>query len=147
MISKAAIGTTEGLERRYKPLNEARRNALRTVKKAGAKLDPEEDSDDDMYTTEQRLKQKDAIDILLYVSLCKQTPKIRPDKNQWVPATVVSITDEVALVEYQNGEEKQHEWLEIESDRLMPANSMTKNVQWHLAAEIDANLYVSGLGI
>jgi len=46
-----------------------------------------------------------------------------------------------------DGEEKQEEWIEMESDRLMPAGSMVKNLRWQLAAEIDSNLYSTTTGV
>ncbi len=53
------------MEKRYKPLTEARRTALRTIRKPNARLDPEDDSDDDMYTADKRFKEGEVYDIKL----------------------------------------------------------------------------------
>ncbi len=53
-------------EPRYRPLTESRRLALRQLKKPQQKLDPEENSDDDLYTRNTHLKEKTQYDINVY---------------------------------------------------------------------------------
>ena len=42
--------------------------------------------------------------------------------------------------EYTEFEDSFTEWIETDSDRIVPANTMTKNPRRAIAAEIDRNL-------
>ena len=53
------------MEKRYRPLTEARKAAMKTLKRSNGKLEPEENSDDDMYTRDRKLKEGAAYDIFL----------------------------------------------------------------------------------
>jgi len=68
MYSKASMSLSENLEKRYRPLTEYRKACIKTIRKAGAKLENEDNSDDDLYTTETKFKEKSQCDVLLYFS-------------------------------------------------------------------------------
>ena len=53
------------MEKRYKPLTESRRAAVKALKKSSGKLEPEEDSDDDMYSSEGKIKEGGIYDVKL----------------------------------------------------------------------------------
>lgn len=50
---------------KYQALTEARRKAIRQLKKGATKLEQEEDSDDDMYTRNIQIKERAQYDILM----------------------------------------------------------------------------------
>ena len=57
-------GLSEHFAQQYPPVTDSRKNAIRQMKRA-TKLDPEENSDDDMYTRNIQIKEKAKYDILL----------------------------------------------------------------------------------
>ena len=137
---KTTVSGSEEMEKRYRPLTEWRRSSLKTIRKYNGKLEPEENSDDDMYTRGIKFKENEKYDIYLYA--IKHYSR-RLDRDKWETAVALSVTDEVVKFEYMSGEEKFTEWIETESDRIAPANTMVKNISWQMAHEIDSNLYVT----
>ncbi len=65
----------------------------------------------------------------------------RADNLSWVTAKAAVVSDEVVKFEYTAEEEKREEWIEAESDRIADAYTMTKNLRWRIAADIDRHLY------
>ena len=57
--------------------------------------------------------------------------------GHWVPAIATTVTYELIKFEYKDNNEKREEWLEIESDRIMPIETMSKNLKQNIMNEID----------
>jgi len=64
----------------------------------------------------------------------------RSGKYRWVTATAIITSEELVKIQYTIQEEQFEEWVELESDKIMPLGTMVKNQRWEAIAEVAATL-------
>ena len=115
------------IQDKYKILTEQRRKALRQIKIG--EIEAEYDSDDDFYSTSTKIEDGNILDLSIGNCL-------------WVSSVVSKATESVFQLEYSYKDENKKEWVEIDSDKIAPANTLIRSKRRDLAAQLDLNLHL-----
>lgn len=74
------------------------------------------------------------------IFLCTLYLHYRLPSRQWMNAIATLVTSEIIELKYTIDNETYKEMVEVESDRIMPCNTMVGNLRREVATKIDSML-------